>query len=142
MSLLPYIPAFHFLSALILVLFGSRLSRKTDMVIGTSAIGLSALATLFVGQQFLSSGQASYRHVAWNWFDTGELSTAFAFHLDALSLVFISVITFVGFLIHVYSIGFMHDDEGATRFFAYLNLFVCAMLLLVLGDNLVLLYLG
>jgi NADH-quinone oxidoreductase subunit L len=66
----------------------------------------------------------------------------FAFHLDALSLVFIFVITFVGFLIHIYSTEFMIDDEGFSRFFAFMNLFVCSMLILVLADNLLLMYLG
>ena len=80
--------------------------------------------------------------VLWKWIDVAGLNPSFAFHLDALSLVFIFVITFVGFLIHLYSIEFMADDEGFSRFFAYLNLFVCSMLILVLADNLVLMYLG
>ena len=74
--------------------------------------------------------------------DVASFAPRFAFHLDALSLIFIFVITFVGFLIHVYSTEFMADDEGFSRFFAYLNLFVGSMLILVLADNLVLMYLG
>ncbi len=141
-DLLWLIPTLPFLGALILVLFGSRLPRQLAAVIGSGSVGLSALITILIGYDFLSSGMDSYKHVAWNWFAVADLSTAFTFHLDALSLVFIFVITFVGFLIHIYSADFMHDDEGSNRFFAYLNLFVCAMLLLVLADNLVLLYLG
>jgi NADH-quinone oxidoreductase subunit L len=141
-NLLWLIPTLPFLGALILVLMGSRLSRPVAAFIGCGSVGTAALITLLVGSDFLSSSVDSYRYVAWNWFAVADLSTAFAFHLDALSLTFIFVITFVGFLIHIYSVGFMHDDAGSTRFFAYLNLFVCAMLLLVLADNLVLLYLG
>jgi NADH-quinone oxidoreductase subunit L len=142
MQLLWLIPTLPFLGAFILIVFGSRLPKSIAGIIGTGTIGTAALITILVGIDFLSSGQTSYRHVAWNWFDVAGLSTAFAFHLDALSLVFLFVITFVGFLIHIYSFGFMHDDAGFTRFFAYLNLFVCSMLLLVLADNLVLMYLG
>jgi len=142
MEILWLIPTLPFLGALILVLFNSRLSKNVSAIVGAGSVGLAALITILVGYDFLSSGLPSYRHVAWNWFEADALSTAFAFHLDALSLVFIFVITFVGFLIHIYSIGFMHDDEGFTRFFSYMNLFVCSMLLLVLADNLVLMYLG
>ncbi len=71
-----------------------------------------------------------------------DLSVPFGFYLDALSVTMLFVVTGVGFLIHVYAAGFMKDDPGYARFFAYMNLFVSAMLVLVLADNLVLLYLG
>jgi NADH-quinone oxidoreductase subunit L len=141
-ELLWLIPTLPFLGALILILFGSRIPKNVSGIIGSSTVGLAALITILVGYDFLSSGLPSYRHVAWNWFEVDTLSTGFAFHLDALSVVFLFVITFVGFLIHIYSAGYMHDDAGFTRFFAYLNLFVCSMLILVLADNLVLMYLG
>jgi NADH-quinone oxidoreductase subunit L len=70
----------------------------------------------------------------WQWLNTGGLAVDIAFQLDALSLVFIFVITFVGFLIHLYSGEFMSGDEGYSRYFAYMNLFVFSMLLLVLAD--------
>jgi len=111
-------------------------------VVGSGSVGLAALVTLIVGVNFVASGSASVNAVAWHWIDIAGLSSAFAFHLDRLSLVFIFVITFVGFLIHIYSAEFMADDDGYARFFAYLNLFVSSMLILVLADNLVLLYLG
>jgi NADH-quinone oxidoreductase subunit L len=136
------IPTFPFLGALILVLVGSRLSRQVAARIGAGSVGLAALLTMAVGYDFLNSGVGAYQYTAWNWFDVAGLSTSFAFYLDPLSLIFIFVITFVGFLIHIYSVEFMKEDEGFARFFAYLNLFVCSMLILVLADNLVLLYLG
>jgi len=142
MDLLWLIPALPFLGALILIVTGGKIPRSLAGLIGAGSIGISALITILVGVDFLSSPAESFRQVAWNWFSAGELSTVIAFHLDALSLIFIFVITFVGFLIHIYSIGFMHDDEGFPRFFAYLNLFVSSMLILVLADNLVLLYMG
>src|SRR6188768_1030255 len=142
MNLLWLIPTLPFLGGFVLVILGSKFSRNVSALIGAGSVGLAALITLIVGFDFLSSHQEAYRHVAWNWFSVDKLAPAFAFYLDRLSLVFIFVITFVGFLIHIYSIGFMHKDDGFTRFFAYLNLFVCSMLILVLSDNLVLLYLG
>ena len=107
-------------------------------------MGASAVIVLLVGFDFLSTASTvhSYRQVLWTWMSVGTFTPDFAFHLDALSLVFLFVITFVGFLIHVYSTEFMADDDGFSRFFAYLNLFVCSMLILVLAENLVLLYLG
>ncbi len=141
-QLLWLIPTLPFLGTLILILTGSRLSWRIAACIGAGSIGMAALLTILVGYDFLASGKEPYLYVAWNWFQAGDLSTTFSFYLDSLSMVFIFVITFVGFLIHIYSIEFMQEDEGFSRFFAYLNLFVCSMLILVLADNLVLLYLG
>src|SRR6476620_1622227 len=98
-ELLWLIPTLPFLGALILIVFNSRLPKNVSAVIGTGSIGVGALITILVGNDFLSSGLPSYRFIAWDWFAVDTLSTAFAFHLDALSLVFIFVITFVGFLI-------------------------------------------
>ena len=142
MSALWLIPTLPFLGALTLVLAGSKFSRTINAWIGSGSVGLAALITIYVGIDFLSGDGLVYQYTAWQWIDTAGLMAGFSFHLDALSLVFIFVITFVGFLIHVYSSEFMEDDDGFARFFAYLNLFVCSMLLLVLADNLVLLYLG
>ena len=141
-ELLWTIPALPFLGAFLLVTIGTKLSRPIVSMIGAGSIGLSALITIFIGLNFISSSTDSFHQVLWKWIDVAGLNPSFAFHLDALSLVFIFVITFVGFLIHLYSIEFMADDEGFSRFFAYLNLFVCSMLILVLADNLVLMYLG
>jgi NADH-quinone oxidoreductase subunit L len=112
--------------------------------IGAGSVGLAAIITILAGLDFISGSTdlTFYRQVAWTWISVSGFTIDFAFHLDALSLVFLFVITFVGFLIHVYSTEFMAEDDGFSRFFAYLNLFVCSMLILVLADNLMLLYLG
>ena len=143
-ELLWLVPALPFTGALILVLAGTRLPRAVAGAIGAGSVGLAALATILVGLDFMSTAGTinSYQQVLWAWISVGNFSPNFALHLDALSLVFIFVITFVGFLIHVYSAEFMTGDDGFARFFAYLNLFVCSMLILVLADNLTLLYLG
>ncbi|HTX89180.1 MAG TPA: NADH-quinone oxidoreductase subunit L [Bacteroidales bacterium] len=142
--LLALIPILPFAGFLVLALFGGRLSRKAVALVGTGSVGIPALLTLLLGINFLLSPPASGATVVklWEWMNTAGLAIAVTFRLDSLSLVFLFVITFVGFLIHVYSVGFMAGDEGYSRFFAYMNLFVSSMLILVLGDNLLLLYLG
>jgi NADH-quinone oxidoreductase subunit L len=140
-ELLWLIPALPLAGALILILAGDKLSRAKAGAIGCGSVALSAVITLLIGFEFLSSPQP-YDQLLWSWMAVEGFHTEFAFDLDALSMVFLFVITFVGTLIHIYSTGFMADDEGFPRFFAYLNLFVCAMLILVLADNLLLMYLG
>ena len=81
------------------------------------------------------------QHV-YTWMAAGDYSVDVAFRLDALSALMLSFVTFVGTLIHVYSVGYMQKDEGYGRYFAYLNLFMFAMLMLVLADNLPLLFVG
>jgi NADH-quinone oxidoreductase subunit L len=143
-SLLWLIAALPFASALVLALFGSRLSRGAVAAVGVGSIGLSALITILVAVSFLSAPPAgnSYTQVLWTWIDVAGFKPEIGFYLDALSLVMVLVVTFVGFLIHLYSAEFMIDDEGYSRFFAYMNLFVASMITLLLGNNLLLLYLG
>lgn len=143
-TLIALIPVLPFLSFLILALFGKKLSRKAAGFIGAGSIGIVALLTLIAAITFLNAlpEVKSYSVIVCEWINAGNLKADISFSFDALSLVFCFVITFVGFLIHVYSIGFMAKDEGFTRFFAYMNLFVGSMLILVLADNILLMYLG
>lgn len=141
-DLLWLVPALPLTGAVILIVFGRRIPRPLVSVIGAGSVGLSAVTTMIVGADFLASGKTSFQQHLWQWVDVAGFSPSFAFHLDNLALVFLFVITFVGFLIHVYSTEFMSEDEGFARFFTYLNLFVASMLILVLADNLFLLYLG
>jgi NADH-quinone oxidoreductase subunit L len=136
------IPALPFLGALLLILFGTRLSRTLVAVLGVGSVGTSALITILLGIQFLYERPAFYHQEIWQWFSVAGFNPSIAFHLDALSAVFIFVITFVGFLIHLYSTAYMADDSDFSRFFACMNLFVGSMLMLVMADNLLLLYLG
>jgi NADH-quinone oxidoreductase subunit L len=138
--LIPFLP---FAGSFILIVAGTKLPKKLVPLIGSGSVGLSALITILIGIDFITStDNRIVRQVLWSWIDVAGFSPDFGLYLDSLSLTFVFVITFVGFLIHVYSAEFMADDEGYARFFAYLNLFVGSMLLLVLGDNLLLLYFG
>jgi NADH-quinone oxidoreductase subunit L len=144
LRLLWLVVAIPFASAAVLALFGSRLSRRAVAVLGAGSIGLSAAVSILIGIAFLSTpllGNAYVQHV-WTWMSTGGFQPEIAFYLDPVSLLMLLVITFVSFLIHLYSAEYMQDDEGYPRFFAYMNLFVASMLVLILANNLLLLYLG
>ena len=138
------VPAAPFAGFLLLSLAGGRLSRAMTAAIGAGSVGLSMLAAFWTGCSFIiAPPQAhAYVQVLWTWMDVAGFSPRIAFYLDALSLIMVLVITVVGFLIHLYSAGFMRYEDGYGRFFAYMNLFVGSMLTLVLADNLLLLYLG
>jgi NADH-quinone oxidoreductase subunit L len=143
-NLLWLIPALPLAGFLLLVAAGKHLSNKLVALTGVGSISLSALVTIMIGLNFLSSATETetYNQTLWTWMDVGGFSPEIALSLDALSLVFVFVITFIGSLIHVYSAGFMAADKDYSRFFACMNLFVFSMLVLVLADNLLLMYLG
>lgn len=136
------VPALPLLGFLLLAIFGKRMPRRGVAVIGTGSVGISAILTLLTGLQFLGGNRQSYTQVLWQWIDAGGFAPRIALYLDSLSLLMAFVVTFVAFWIHLYSTEFMIEDEGYSRFFAYMNLFVASMLILVLADNLLLLYLG
>ena len=142
LGLLWLIPAIPFASALALAVL--RIPRKLVAWIAAGATAASAVVSLLVTISFLSAPPAAnaYTQVLWTWFDVGGLRPEIAFYLDPISLIMTLVVAFVGFLIHLYSTEFMIDDEGYSRFFAYMNLFFASMLTLLLANNLLLLYLG
>ncbi|MDF9391749.1 MULTISPECIES: NADH-quinone oxidoreductase subunit L [Methylococcus] len=139
--LVPFLPLTGFL-----ILTGSegRLARRFVPWIGAGSVGVSAALTAALAFELLTLAPEGrvFRQTLWHWMAAGDFGVDFAFYLDALSLNMLLVVTGIGFLIHIYSAGYMADDPGMARFFAYMNLFVFAMLILVLADNLPLLYLG
>jgi NADH-quinone oxidoreductase subunit L len=135
--LIPTLPLAGFL---ILSLLGRRLPKSMIPLIGAGSVAASAIIVILIALSF-DPTQVS-RQILWNWFAAEDLAVTISLSVDALSLIFLFVITFVGALIHIYSAAFMREDRDYARFFASMNLFVCSMLLLVLADNLVLLYLG
>ncbi len=142
--LLWLIPALPFASAAVLALFGSRIPRRIVAWLGTSSIGLSAVVAILTAVEFFRSRPpgGAWIQQLWTWMSVGEFRPEVALYFDPVALVMVLVITVVGFLIHLYSVEYMRGDEGFSRFFAYMNLFVAAMLTLVLANNLLLLYLG
>jgi NADH-quinone oxidoreductase subunit L len=138
------IPAFPLAGFLVLAVLGRRFPRALSAAVGAGSVGLSLAAASIAGVLFVLAPPAgnSYTLLLWQWIDVGGFSPSISFTLDALSVVMILVVTGVGFLIHLYSTRFMAGEEGYARFFAYMNLFVGSMLILVLASNLLLLYLG
>ncbi|HTF99968.1 MAG TPA: NADH-quinone oxidoreductase subunit L [Nitrospirota bacterium] len=139
-----FIPFFPLAGFIMLALAGKRLPKRVVASIGAGSVGLSALLASATGIRFLLAppqGQV-LSLTLWDWMQVGGTTVSVSFLLDPLSLIMVLVITVVGFLIHLYATQFMEHDEGYSRFFAYMNLFVFAMLVLVLADNLVVLYLG
>ena len=138
------IPAFPFAGFVILALAGTRLSRRGASVIGTGSVGLSAVVSILTGVNYIfwpPPGDA-YTQPLWNWLAVGGFAPVISLYLDALSVVMVLVVAVVGFLILLYSSEHMGREEGVRRFFAYMDLFVGSMLVLVMADNLLLLYLG
>jgi NADH-quinone oxidoreductase subunit L len=140
-----YIILLPFLGFLINGLLGKKLnSEKLSGIIGSGTVGISFVLFSVIFLQMLQSGVEDRLHDVqyFTWLAAGSLDISVAYQVDQLSIVMALVVTGVGFLIHIYSIGYMHRDPGYWRFFAYLNLFIFAMLTLVLADNFVFLFLG
>ena len=124
---------------LVHVFVGTRLPGVVK-VVGPGLVG-AAFALAVAAVTSLPEGGSLSDHV-YTWIVAGPFRADVSFRVDALSGIMLLVVTGVGFLIHVYSVGYMHGDPGFARFFAYLNLFMAAMLILVLADNLLLLFVG
>lgn len=126
-------------------LIGRKIKNEIVIgIIGSSTVGIAFIITFLAFLQTLSLPleQRSNTIELFTWLSAAGLNIKFAYLVDQLSLTMSLIVTGVGFLIHVYSIGYMHGDKGYWRFFAYLNLFIFAMMNLVLGDNFVVLFLG
>lgn len=139
-NLLSLIPLLPILSAVILLF--SNPSRLWVSILAVGLITSVALISSFLNYVYWQQTDFILKASLGNWISIAELSISFGLYLDSLSLVMITIISGVGALIHLYSTGFMSQDKSFKRYFIYLNLFVSAMLFLVLADNLLLLYLG
>jgi NADH-quinone oxidoreductase subunit L len=135
------IPLMPFLGAAFLMLFGRKVSREWVGIIAAAAIGASAFVAFDAYFAKLPQDGA-LTDTLWTWMQTGDFKVDVAFRLDALSGLLCLIISFIGFLIHVYAQGYMEHDPDYPRFFAYLNLFCGAMLVLVLGDSLPVMFVG
>src|SRR6185369_6104691 len=135
------IPILPLIGAAINGLFGRRFSRQRVVKIALAASGAAFAMALWIASQF-SSASAPYVTYVAPWIRAGNFHVDFSFYLDQLSLVMLLVVTGVGFLIHIYSVGYMWEEGGFYRFFAYLNLFMFFMLTLVLAKNYLLMFIG
>ncbi|HEX4791899.1 MAG TPA: NADH-quinone oxidoreductase subunit L [Actinospica sp.] len=142
-TLTAWVIALPLAGAAILLLGGRRTNRWGHLVGCLAAVGSFVLGAILLFALLAKPGGArSYDQHVYTWVPVPGFSADAGFHLDQLSIVFVLLITGVGSLIHIYSVGYMEHDENRRKFFAYLNLFLAAMLVLVLADNYLLLYAG
>jgi len=135
--LIPLLPLMGFL---VNGLLGKYLPKGSTGWIGSLTILASFVCVLMI---FKDLGAAQSIQIdVFNWISFGNIDISFGLWIDSLTLIMMMVVTGVGFLIHLYSIGYMHADEGFTRFFTYLNLFIFFMLLLVMGSNYLMMFIG
>mgnify|MGYP001590671162 CR=1 FL=1 len=135
------IPTFPLVAVLLNGLLGHRYSKDLAHRLAWGSVGLSFLCSVAVLADQLGGGGAR-EVVAYRWIFGGDLTINLAFLIDPLTCIMLLVVTGVGFLIHLYSVGYMHGEEGFTRFFTYMNLFMVSMLLLVMGSNYLVLFIG
>jgi NADH-quinone oxidoreductase subunit L len=138
------IPLLPLIGAAINGFFGKKMPKSAVSTIALLFPGLAFAQALWIITQLLSQGGVTfpYNEQYGTWITAGDFVVKFGYYLDQLSMVMLMVVTGVGFLIHIYSVGYMHDDPGYYRFFSYLNLFMFFMLTLILADNYLLLFVG
>ncbi len=139
LKLIWLVPVLPLVGVVINGIFG-RWTRERAHILGVGTTGLSFLIAF--GIFLRAAGGATLNWDVYTWIPVGEFTASVGFLVDPLSAVMMLVVTFVGFLIHVYSVGYMHGDPGYARFFTYLNLFMTSMLILVLANNYLLMFLG
>ncbi|SFN31232.1 NADH-quinone oxidoreductase subunit L [Izhakiella capsodis] len=142
MNLLYLTILFPLIGFLLLAFSRGRWSENLSATVGMGSVGLAALVTIYVGVDFFSHGQQPFTQALWTWMHVGQFEINVNLALDGLSLTMLSVVTGVGFFIHMFASWYMRGEEGYSRFFAYTNLFIASMVVLVLADNLMLMYLG
>ncbi len=142
MNLAYLIPLFPLLGFLVNGLFRKSLGKNLIGIIGSGVVFISFIISVIAFVDVRANGAAVFSY--FNFIDADSFKIQFAFQIDQLSSIFLLIITGVGFLIHVYSTGYMHEEapEHYGRYFSYLNLFVFSMLLLVLGANYVIMFIG
>ena len=139
-SLIPLIPFLPYIGFIINGLLGKKMSKNAVGIIGSGTVLASFALSILCFYQVAESGAIQVN--LYNFFTVDSLQVDFGFLVDHLSVWMMLIVTGIGFLIHVYSIGYMHDDDGFWKFFAYLNLFIFSMLLLVMGNNFLMLFFG
>ena len=141
-QLVKFIPLFPLISFAIIGLANRNLSKGVTGILATGSVFASFVVAAMIFAGRLGHETQAVTVTLFDWISAGNFSAKMSFLVDNLSTMFLMVITGVGTLIHLYSIGYMHEDDGFRRFMAYLNLFIFFMLLLVLGDNYLIMFIG
>jgi NADH-quinone oxidoreductase subunit L len=138
------IPVFPAIGFLINGFFGRSLGKKVVSWVGPAVIGLSFLTSILIFLELIGKPvtERHFEKVIFDWIVSGSFQTVIGYQIDPLSILMALVVSGVSFFIHIYSVGYMHDDPGYTRYFTYLNLFVFMMLNLILANNFLLMFVG
>lgn len=138
------IPVFPAIGFLLNGFFGRRFERKTVGWVACSALGLSFFTSILIFFELIGRPptERHFEKVLFDWVVSGSFQTVIGYQIDPLSILMALVVSGVSFFIHIYSVGYMHDDPGYPRYFTYLNLFVFMMLNLVLANNFLLMFVG
>ncbi len=141
-KLIPLVPLFPLIGFLINGFFGKKISKSLSGMIASVSVLAAFVVSVLIFVELQGTEHKSNIVNIFSWINSDTLKIPFEFLVDPLSSVFLLIITGIGFLIHLYSIGYMKEDEGFARFFTYLNLFIFFMLLLVLGNNYLIMFVG
>ena len=136
------IPLFPVIGVVVNGFFGHSYTREKAGLIASLMAGFSFLVVLGIASEMIFGAGGKHTIHLWTWIEAGKFSVSVAFLIDPLSTIMLLVVSGVGFLVHVYSVGYMQGDPGYPRFFTYMNLFMLSMFLLVLGDNYLLMFVG
>lgn len=144
LDLIGFVLLFPLAGTVINGFLGKKLNKSIVGIVGCTAIGLSFIVSFFVFIDLLKLAPEHrvFEKDYFTWIGSGAFEAIAGLQVDPLSVIMILVVSGVGFLIHVYSVGYMHDDDGFYRYFTYLNLFTFSMLLLVLANNFLLMFIG
>lgn len=144
LDLIGFVLLFPLAGTVINGFLGKKLNKSIVGIVGCTAIGLSFIVSFFVFIDLLklTPEHRVFEKDYFTWIGSGTFEAIAGLQVDPLSVIMILVVSGVGFLIHVYSVGYMHDDDGFYRYFTYLNLFTFSMLLLVLANNFLLMFIG
>ncbi len=126
------IPLLPLLAAIVVGLFGKHLPRSFAHILTILGVGASFALSVYVLKDAMVS--APYNETVYSWLKSGNFTFEIGFLIDRLSAMMMVVVTFVSLMVHIYTIGYMHEDEGYARFFSYISLFTFAMLMLVMSE--------
>ncbi|ANB17380.1 NADH-quinone oxidoreductase subunit L [Dokdonella koreensis] len=130
------------LGAVLAGLFGRQIGRAGAHTVTIAGVALSCALSIYVLYQLLWGGAATFNQNLYTWFQVGEIGAHVGFLVDRLTAMMMVVVTFVSLLVHIYTIGYMHEDPGYQRFFSYISLFTFSMLMLVMSNNFLQLFFG
>jgi NADH-quinone oxidoreductase subunit L len=138
---IPYIVLLPLIGFIINGLLGKKMPKNVVGILGTLMVVIPFFLSVSLFLQIKETGQP-IQYVWFNWITLNEITLNIGFYIDQLSVWMMMIITGIGSIIHIYSIGYMHDDEGFYKFFAYLNLFIFSMLTLIMGSSYLIMFFG